>query len=381
MSVIMEKDEIVICSGSCKVKFHRTCTTVSKVLYDEMKKTSAVTFKCIKCQGDDKNVVALLEKLAIHMNKLEKINDDNFHKIETRLNIIDETLSRGDKPKPNEISVDDSATGNKMLFTEVVRKQKKKNKPTVVHVVPKDKTQKRETTKTSVKSAINPADFTIQGIKNAANGGLIIECCNEESCDKLLTAASERLGEKYQVQKPQKRQPRIKILKVNDPELDDNKFLEELIERNPILGMNQTNIELIKREEVKIKDKVVGNCFNIVLQVDGETYNKVMENGKLFCGWDRCKVVDNIYIRRCYNCYGFNHNAAVCRNKAVCGSCGSNEHQRKDCKANEEKCSNCCAANDKFKMHLTTNHNVWSKECKVYQRKMEISKRGIQYID
>lgn len=212
--------------------------------------------------------------------------------------------------------------------------------------------------------------------------GIVIRCDNDDERDKLMSEASEKLGDGYVIKLPTKRLPRFKILKVDQPETDDEAFLRDLRRRNSIIDDPKYKMEIIKREQVKIKGNIIEDCFNIVVQVDGETFNKVMAQGKLKTIWKVCKVVDNVYLRRCYKCYGFNHEAKTCLQPDVaCSSC-SLPHNYSNCSSVEMKCIVCVNTNLRIKdLKLPENHSVWSKQCPVYQRKLAMSKKAISYID
>lgn len=369
-----DKDEVVTCGGSCKTKFHRNCSLLNKAAYDVLVKTSSLSYRCIKCQVEESTVSTLLEKLRLQLCKMERKTDDQFTVIDKRFTQMEAGMVAGEKQVREDITkVAEIHAG----WTEVKRKPSKK-KPPVIHITPKDKTQTSDSTKTAIKRVLNPANFAVQGMKNASNGSVLIECEDDQNCSTLLAQATLKLSDNFVVKKPAKRLPRIKLLKVCDAEENDDEFLKDLKEKNPFIG---DKIELIRREEVKIRGKKIDNLSNVILQIDGETYNKVMEKGKLRSGYESPRVVDNIYIRRCYKCYGFNHNAVDCNRKAVCSRCTSTEHNFKECKSYEEKCTNCITTNTNLKMHLDVGHSVWSRECPVYKRKLEISKRGIQYVD
>lgn len=209
---------------------------------------------------------------------------------------------------------------------------------------------------------------------------MIIRCENNEECDKIINEAALKMGNEYEISKPEKRNPRFKILKVWNPDDVDEKLIDDIKRRNRFLADDQ--IEIIKREQVKQKSKNIENCFNIVIQCNGETFKKVMKEGagKLSVKWKSYKVVDNIYIRRCYKCFGFNHDAKECKAELACSRC-SQPHLSNQCKSKIEKCINCVATNKRFSTKLNVNHSVWSNECQVYRKKLEASKRAINYVE
>jgi hypothetical protein len=346
-----------------------------------MAKTKNVVFRCDKCQDDDKNIFSMLEGLMNELKKMDKNNAERYEQVINRVENIETHMNVSGKKVVDEIVkvVEETKSENAGSWAEVVSKTKKKKaKDPVVILVPKDKEQKREATKSMLKKAkLDPNDYAVRGISNAGNNGVIIRCSNDEDCEKLVLKAKEALGNDYVVHKPRNRLPRFKILKVDDPEIDDEKFLNDLMYHNEWME-NAKKYEIVKREQVKSRGKEVDNCYNIVIQTDGESFDLVMKNRKLLVRWESYKVVDNFYIRRCYKCYGFNHEAATCSYPLSCSRC-SGSHLIKGCRSKEERCNNCVQANKRLKLNLNENHSVWSNDCPVYKRKMAISKRAISY--
>ena len=90
------------------------------------------------------------------------------------------------------------------------------------------------------------------------------------------------------------------------------------------------------------------------------------------------KVVDNIYVKRCYNCFGFNHNASDCKNAMACPRCAGN-HKSDQCQSQFKRCVNCMKVNENLNLSLDTNHESWDKRCHVYKNKLEKSKNIFGY--
>jgi hypothetical protein len=361
--------------------------------YKELKETMTTNIKEInvKLNKNDAfqvNFEKKCEDIERGVKVVEEITQKELKMMNEKFESISKNLEKNDAFQENvEKKCENIERGVKFVeenaqkeisWTEVVKKQQKKKSPAVI-IKPKNPEQKRDDTKSSIKDAIDPGKFGVKSMLNASKGAVVVTCDDDESCEKLLTEAFKKLGGNYNVQKPRKLLPRIKMLRVNDPDDDNEVLIKELKRRNPIIEHDL--IEIIKREQVKRNGHNVKGCFNIVLQMEGFAFNKVMDAGRLLLGWNSCKVVDNIYIRRCFKCLGYNHNSAECRNKGVCGQCGSEDHEKKDCTSQEIKCGNCLKTNARLKMHLNTDHNIWSTECPVYINKLNVSKRNIQYID
>lgn len=105
-----------------------------------------------------------------------------------------------------------------------------------------------------------------------------------------------------------------------------------------------------------------------------------MEAEKLFINWDSCKVFEQINVTRCFKCLGFNHFSKDCTKDVICSICAGN-HQSSVCKSDVQKCVNCNWHNEKLHMQLSTNHNAFSKDCEVLQRKYAQEKRKVQLYE
>lgn len=376
LNVIYSKDDFVTCSGICKVKFHIACAKVPETTFAAMKKSPcpSISFRCVKCQAMENDTMIMFQKLCAKLDKIEEKQGDSFKNIEERIEKLEKIITE----KTNDIvEVHD---GEEISWSQVVKKRSNKPKRrSVVIVQPKDKAQKCDVTKESLKTAINPKDFDIRGVKNGSSGGIIIECADDDGCSKLKDELKSKLGDKLEAKMPIKRLPKVKVLRISGFEdKSDEELINELKNRNPII--ENDDIKLIKREEVKNNGRNQ-NRLNAILQVTGETHKKLMNENRLLCGWDNCKVVDNVYIMRCYKCLGFSHKATECKNQhSSCSRCSSEHLVKEQCEAKVESCANCLRTNRFLRLNLDVNHNVWSNQCPVYQRKLEISRRAIHYV-
>jgi hypothetical protein len=62
-----------------------------------------------------------------------------------------------------------------------------------------------------------------------------------------------------------------------------------------------------------------------VIQVDRPSYDKLIQAGGLFIGYDYCYTFDAVEVLRCYNCNGYHHTSKSCKNKKSCPRCGGAE--------------------------------------------------------
>lgn len=104
-----------------------------------------------------------------------------------------------------------------------------------------------------------------------------------------------------------------------------------------------------------------------------------MEDMKVKHHFEVYKVVDSIYIRRCYQCWGFNHQRSECRNNLACAKC-SGDHDARQCTESIKKCINCIKFNERTGSKLDINHDVWSSKCDVFKMKLERSRKKFAHM-
>lgn len=81
--------------------------------------------------------------------------------------------------------------------------------------------------------------------------------------------------------------------------------------------------------------------YEAVVQVDIESYNKIMEKDKVFVEYDCCSVYDSIHVCRCYKCSSFHHIAKHCIKSIPVCLRFSEFHFLKDCTATQLKYVHC----------------------------------------
>nr|CAI5848639.1 unnamed protein product [Callosobruchus analis] len=108
--------------------------------------------------------------------------------------------------------------------------------------------------------------------------------------------------------------------------------------------------------------------FQAVLQVDRGSYERVLNAGNIFVGYDSCVVFDAVEIHRCFNCNEYQHSSKFCKKSPSCPRCGEN-HLLKDCKSTTVCCVNCVKLVNKGEVNVSTHHAVWDiNACTSYKR-------------
>ncbi|KAK4885151.1 hypothetical protein RN001_001422 [Aquatica leii] len=252
----------------------------------------------------------------------------------------------------------------------------KKHEPAII-IKPKNVEQKSVDTKNDIKKCIDPTDMNITGIRPVSNGGILIECKNKDDVCKLKEKAETKMGESYKIQLPKKKLPRIKIVGLYEnlpPEIIEEKIKMQ----NSHINSEKSSLKIVHTKEGRNRKSYIAYA-----EVNAYTYRAIMKEEKINVGWDRCIVYDAIEIRRCYRCNGFNHKASECKAQKACPKCAGS-HGLQECTVDGEenhKCSNCIQMAEKLKMKLDINHPVWSQECAVFKRKMEMERKKIDFLE
>lgn len=248
----------------------------------------------------------------------------------------------------------------------------------VVLIKPKDKNQDSEITKNDLKNKLDPKDILANGLRNVRDGGIVVRCKNKESTEKIKEVFDKDYQEKYETSIPESKKPRIKIVGVNDPPKENSEIIDILKKQNPEIFDDFNEIQIVAVINIKRKNS---NYSNIIVQVNGRTYNKIMnsKNASISFMWQKCKVYDAVYVKRCFKCCEFsNHDAKDCSKDLVCFKCAGN-HKSEECTEEVEKCINCVRYNERLRLNLDINHNAMSSECPVFKRIINNRKRNINY--
>ncbi len=187
------------------------------------------------------------------------------------------------------------------------------------------------------------------------------------------------LNEKYDVKIPDTKNPRLKIVGLDEKPEDNSEIIETLKKQNDEFFDNSSEIKVVTVFEMKnMRQKIY---YNLIVEVNPKLYNNIMscEEPKVNFNWNRCKVFDALHVKRCLKCCSLDgHTTKECKNNVVCHKC-SGSHKSQDCDKDKLNCINCQNYMKKLKLNLNTEHSVMSKECEVYQRILKSKMRSINY--
>lgn len=224
-----------------------------------------------------------------------------------------------------------------------------------------------------VLSTIKPTE---DGIKVTAmrksKSGVLVTVADDAS----WTTVSRHQGLRdkgLRVQEPEKRMPRIAVYGM------DRSYAKEEITGLVYKQNFRSDIEEDKFKQGFIplyktgrKDLTKGAW---VVRVSPEIRDMIMKAGRIYIGWDSCRVEDEAGIMRCFRCQSYGHLSTKCKAEEVCSHCAATGHDRKTCpqKSARPICANC------RRVGRSADHDVTSKTCPCYERQLDAVARTTDY--
>lgn len=252
-----------------------------------------------------------------------------------------------------------------------INKTRTKNFPTLI-IKPKS-TQTGEKTKQDLKNKINPTLLNI-GIRNSKctkQGNVVLKCETKDDIEKLKKETEKTLGNKYIVETPKMRMPKVKIIGYNG-----QKSTNEL--ESSIRSQNSWIQQEDGLKVTYIKKTKGGKSSTIFIECEAKLFHKMMDVKKVYIDWERYPIYEDLDVMRCFHCQGFFHKSDNCDREKVCAKCGEN-HEELSCKVQTKGCNNCCIANEQYKMQYRTDHSAADPKCPSTQYHKEIMRSRTDY--
>jgi hypothetical protein len=317
-------------------------------------------------EGGDMSLTKLIEaqnELKQNVMNLTAIVEE----LNLKISLFDSVILRFEKVAVNLEKVEKvekiEKTVGKLSFASVVR-----NSQPVVVVKPKNSDQNCTETRNQIKSLFDPVASNINGLKSVSKGGVVIMCKDKSSTQKCSEELISKLGDNYEVSLPVTKGPLLKVWGMSEV-IPKEEFIEKIRMQNDCISDNsEINVVNIKANRRGVA------CL---IEVDKDTYESLLSVGRVYIGWDSCRVYQHIDILRCFKCNQFGHMAVKCERAVCCADCGG-DHPSKDCNSEIKKCVNCVYAKETFKIELDTNHPSYSLKCPAYLKRLEQKIRNKQ---
>ncbi|XP_049825042.1 calponin homology domain-containing protein DDB_G0272472-like [Aethina tumida] len=167
-------------------------------------------------------------------------------------------------------------------------------------------------------------------------------------------------------------------------------------------GINEEKLKKIREENVGMEDKEIIKKIedeieigiehttivkryacrnlmreNIIMEVDGKTYSKVMKQGRINFGNYAARVEEYLEVTVCFRCCGYGHVAKHCRKEREerCYRCGG-KHGGEECESREMRCINGKREGKEYRGHGARDFN-----CNTLLRRQKNSRIWIEYGD
>lgn len=317
-----------------------------------MKGVEVVLNRFEEIRKEDLQLVTKPNKKIVRQNKTGKVSNTNN---------TNSTISARKKTKNKSYSDEVSGVcqlpnGNVVITFEKENPLEFKKKPTQHNSNSKDKTN--VSNKKSVTFADKTRNYNEHNLENRKSRGYSRPA--EDSTRTYCTQADFNNDDYV----------KVKIIGLSE-KLEEKMLNHYLKEQNTLID-NGSYTKIIKYEETKNPHNKY-HKFNVLVEMERRIRERIPPNRKININWDKCSVVEEIRIKRCFNCSGYNHRSDKCSNKVACPRC-SGEHRVANCNSQEVQCINCLVYNNKLNMKLNTKHSALSINCEVFKRKMQIKK-------
>lgn len=340
-SDIKRNDKNVKCLV-CGLKSHLKCTKLNEEEFSIITANPNINYTCGICGTIDSVVNSMMKDVREMLQEQQK-------RFEEQLNMFRESI---------DVMLNNSKASTKS-YSEAVKK--KKNEKIIVKPTEEQNSKK---TKDEITEIIEPEKLAIgvENIKYVKNGGILINCADMESKNKIKTKMEE-LTEKYNIEEPKIKKPTIIVVNVEKKYIDkENEDIKKCITEQNCLLQGE-NIQKIKILRKYIKNK--SNVGNIILEVENDIYTQLLSEERLNIGWKRCKLFEYVNVVRCFKCARYGHFAEKCRNETTCFNCAGN-HETTECQEEYLKCINCFNAKEKLKLNIRYDHTAYDRECACY---------------
>lgn len=222
--------------------------------------------------------------------------------------------------------------------------------------------------KCKLKEDFRPADsgWQVAGIRRRGPDKLEIRTPNEMALNRIIN--DKRLVEKGLVaSKTGGRDPKVVVYDV-PRDRTDGEIMDFIRTQNFAGAKEFENPSWSASYRTGPRNREDGKT-NIVLTVSPTIRNLLLERGRLYVDWDRCRVTDFVGVSRCYRCHQYGHTARrgckVNEGVIICTYCGGRGHKRAECPAKLKGEAPCCPSCNA--VGKKADHDTLDRSCPAYQ--------------
>lgn len=379
-----EEDEknVPIECDECGNYFHSKCIRVGAKDIRARKDSNCLRLYCTICIDSKKNSVEeRLKQLFQWVQKMDlsiqgqnpqiSVNSQLVKAMSSKIDNLETVI--GSFGKRGSSANNNDTIGEKNSQPSYASMAKKPSVKPAVVIKPKKK-QDSKSTLDAVTTSVDKGVVKVCGTRNVRDGGVVLRCSDTAETMKVKQLICEKMGDAYEVILPKIKKPRLRVTNIAT-DIPKESIIDELKKHNDEIKDIEMKLVTVINHKSKGR-KPESN--ELVVEVDGAAHQKLLNIQILNLPWRECRVLEHVYIKRCYKCLGFNHIAQSCTGDQKCSKCGGN-HKYSDCKSKSLCCANCRSQNGKNKTNLDTKHHAWSRECPVYKRRVTSIVNNIEY--
>ena len=190
-------------------------------------------------------------------------------------------------------------------------------------------------------------DIPVKSCKSTKTGGLVIKFPSKEIMNNTASVMNACLGDTpvLRVSEPKKMLPKMTVVDI-PKSMRDEEIMSSILRKNA--GIKRHVDSGLVFSFVFAREKE--HSKTVILRVAPEIRKEIVNaGGYIYVGLSRCRAFDRVWVRQCYHCQGFSHNADQCKKKNEAPKCSfcAGSHRSKDCTNKDSpKCVNCASLND-----------------------------------
>ncbi|XP_073999783.1 uncharacterized protein [Rhodnius prolixus] len=311
----------------------KSCRSVEGHIKGTEERVEDVRSVLLQCREEGKIDVAAG---GVEVNQLVKGMDEVRKKVDEL--VVEGVRVRGG----DQVEAMDVEGSEKMGWSEVVKKGKKKRGPMVV-IESSEKVGRREAREELIK-CLDPKEGEIR-VKSFRRQGrdFVLEVHDEGDLVKLRGLPKiEEAGFRVDGE-PNLLSPRVVIHDI-DSELTEGDIVRSVWKKNGRLLGEVQEEDFGKVFKPKHKTGKRGrNTVSWVAQVEPDIFGRLVREGRLYIGLRCCRVREFVGVTRCFKCQGLGHIGRLCGRPVTCARCGDEGHHATRCTKVMDglECANC----------------------------------------